>query len=43
MAGIGLDGFVVVDTPEAVLIVPKDRAQDVKKIVEMLEGTEGGE
>ena len=43
VAGIGLDGFVVVDTPDAVLIVPKDRAQDVKRIVEMLESTEGAE
>ena len=42
IAGIGLDGFVVVDTPNAVLIAPKDRAQDVKRIVEKLEGDEGG-
>ncbi len=42
VAGIGLDGFVVVDTPNAVLIAPKDRAQDVKRIVEKLEGDEGG-
>lgn len=33
----GLDGCVVVETKDAVLVVPRDRAQDVKKIVEELE------
>jgi len=36
IATIGIDGLVVVDTPDALLIVPADRAQDVKKIVEQL-------
>ncbi len=34
---VGLDDVLVVDTPDALLICPKDRAQDVKKIVEALE------
>ena len=31
-----MDGVIVVETPEAVLVLPKDRAQDVKKLVEHL-------
>jgi mannose-1-phosphate guanylyltransferase len=37
IAVLGMDGVIVVDTPDALLICPKDRAQDVKKIVEELE------
>jgi len=33
----GLDGCIVVETKDAVLVVPKARAQDVKMIVEELE------
>ncbi|MEO7117612.1 MAG: sugar phosphate nucleotidyltransferase [Candidatus Limnocylindrales bacterium] len=33
---IGLDGVVVVDTPDAVLVCAADRTQDVKKIVDRL-------
>ncbi|WP_110515710.1 mannose-1-phosphate guanylyltransferase [Herpetosiphon llansteffanensis] len=40
IATIGLDGFLVVDTGDALLIAPRDRAQDVKKIVDQLR-TEG--
>jgi len=36
VATIGLEDMVVVETPDAVLVCPKDRAQDVKKIVEAL-------
>ena len=36
VATIGLSNMVVVDTPDATLVCPKDRSQDVKKIVEML-------
>ena len=36
VATIGLDDMVVVDTPDALLIAPADRAQDVKKIVDQL-------
>ncbi len=37
VAVAGLDGCIVVETKDAVLVVPKARAQDVKKIVEELE------
>jgi mannose-1-phosphate guanylyltransferase/mannose-6-phosphate isomerase len=36
VATIGLSDIVVVDTPDATLICPKDRAQDVKQVVEVL-------
>ena len=31
---LGLDGYVVVHTPDATLVCPKDRAEDLKKLVE---------
>ena len=36
VAVVGLDDVVVVDTPDALLVMSRDRAQDVKKIVEQL-------
>lgn len=36
VATVGLENMVVVDTPDALLICPKDDAQGVKKIVELL-------
>jgi mannose-1-phosphate guanylyltransferase/mannose-6-phosphate isomerase len=36
VATIGLQGVIVVDTPDALLVVSKDRAQDVKRIVDQL-------
>jgi mannose-1-phosphate guanylyltransferase/mannose-6-phosphate isomerase len=36
VATIGLLDMVVVDTPDATLVCPKSRAQDVKKIVDIL-------
>ncbi|HJR76508.1 MAG TPA: mannose-1-phosphate guanylyltransferase/mannose-6-phosphate isomerase [Nitrospiraceae bacterium] len=36
VATIGLSDMVVVDTPDATLICPKDRSQDVKQVVEIL-------
>ena len=36
VATIGLMNMVVVDTPDATLVCPKDRAQDVKAIVNLL-------
>jgi mannose-1-phosphate guanylyltransferase/mannose-6-phosphate isomerase len=36
VALVGVDNLVVVETPDAVLILPRDRAQDVKAIVEAL-------
>ena len=36
IAAIGLEGLIVVDTEDALLICTKDRTQDVKKIIEAL-------
>lgn len=36
VATLGLDGLMVVDTADATLIAPKDRAQDVRLIVDAL-------
>lgn len=33
---VGLDNMIVVETPDAILVCPKDRAQDVKLIVDQL-------
>ena len=38
VATVGLREMVVVDTPDATLVMPKGRAQDVRKIVEILKG-----
>ena len=37
VAAIGVDDLIVVETPDALLICPRDRAQDVGKIVKELE------
>jgi mannose-1-phosphate guanylyltransferase len=34
---VGLEDLLIVDTPDALLVCAKDRAQDVKKLVEALE------
>ena len=36
IAAIGLKNIVVVSTPEATLVFPKDKAQEVKRLVEAL-------
>ncbi len=36
MAVVGLDGIVVVDTPDALLVMSAEAAQDVKKVVNQL-------
>jgi mannose-1-phosphate guanylyltransferase/mannose-6-phosphate isomerase len=36
VVAIGLDDVVVVDTGDALLVVRRDRAQDVKRIVDRL-------
>lgn len=36
VAAIGVEGLIIVDTQDALLVVPKDRTQDVKKIIEEL-------
>lgn len=39
VAVIGIDDVVVVDTPDALLVTTRDKAQDVKRIVETLKET----
>ncbi len=39
IATVGVENFIVVDTKDALLICPKDRAQDVRKIVDRLKET----
>ena len=39
MATVGIKNLVIVDTPDAVLVADRDRAQDVKKVVEQLKLT----
>lgn len=36
VATIGIDNLIIIDTPDALLVLPKQRSQDVKKIVEEL-------
>jgi mannose-1-phosphate guanylyltransferase len=36
VAALGVSDLIVVDTPDAVLVCPRNRAQDVKKLVEKL-------
>lgn len=36
VATVGIDDLIVVETPDAVMVCPKDKAQDVKKIVDTL-------
>jgi mannose-1-phosphate guanylyltransferase / mannose-6-phosphate isomerase len=43
VAVAGIDGLVVVDTPDAVLVVPADQAQLVKVIVDQLSASERDE
>lgn len=38
VAAIGVSNLLIVETPDAVLVADKSRAQDVKKIVEFLKG-----
>ena len=36
VAAIGLDDMIIVDTEDALLVCPRSRAQDVRKVVEAL-------
>jgi len=36
VAGIGLEDMIIVDTEDALLVVPRSRAQDVRKVVDAL-------
>ncbi len=40
VATVGLEGVIVVDTPDAVLVISADAAQDVKKVVTQLKAEE---
>jgi mannose-1-phosphate guanylyltransferase len=40
VATVGLKGVIVVDTPEALLVISADAAQDVKKVVDQLKAEE---
>ncbi len=41
IATIGIDNLLIIDTDDALLVCPKSRAQEVKKIVEKLKESEG--
>lgn len=43
VAVLGLSDVVVVETPDAVLVLPIDRSQDVKTVVEALASEAGGQ
>lgn len=36
VAAVGLEHLIIIDTPDALLVADRDRAQDVKKVVEQL-------
>ncbi len=36
VAAVGVDNLVIVETPDAIMVCPKDKAQEVKKIVDEL-------
>ncbi len=36
LAAVGVEGMVIIETADAVLVCPRDRAQDVKRVVEWL-------
>ncbi len=36
IATVGIEDLIIVDTPDAILVIPRSRAQDVKKLVERL-------
>lgn len=42
VAVVGVENIVVVHTPDATLVVAKDRAQDVRRVVDRLERTAAG-
>lgn len=42
VALLGVEGLVIVDTPDALMIAPLDRSQDVKVFPEMLKSVVGG-
>jgi mannose-1-phosphate guanylyltransferase len=43
VAVLGLDNIIVVDTPDALLIAPRDRVEEVKQIVAKLTARQDGQ
>lgn len=43
VTAVGLENFVIVETKDAILVSPRDRVQDVKKIVKQLNDANRGE
>lgn len=43
VAALGVENLVVVETPDAVLVADKDRAQDVKRVVDALKASDRSE
>jgi mannose-1-phosphate guanylyltransferase len=43
VAALGLSGVCVVDAGDALLVVPRDRAQDVRAVVEALKARGRGD
>jgi mannose-1-phosphate guanylyltransferase / mannose-6-phosphate isomerase len=41
VAALGLEDLYIVDTPDALLVMPKDRAQDVKQVVDAVKAAGG--
>jgi mannose-1-phosphate guanylyltransferase len=39
---VGMEDVVIVDTEDAVLVLPRSRAQDVKRLVEQLAAQDAG-
>ena len=39
VALVGVEGLVIVDTPDALLVMPRERAQDVRRVVDELKAT----
>lgn len=37
LAAVGLKDFIVINTPDAILVCPKNRAQDVKMVIKQIE------
>ncbi|MBI5231393.1 MAG: mannose-1-phosphate guanylyltransferase/mannose-6-phosphate isomerase [Coriobacteriales bacterium] len=43
VATLGIENLLVIDTADATLVVPKDRAQDVRQVVELLKAQDAEE
>ena len=43
VAALGVDNLVVVATPDAVLVMPREKSQDIKSVITYLEKAGRGE